>query len=56
MKSSKFLPVAALLAPALLSTLVLLGGALLFAVVIGVSLGALAALRPRLAPLVDTRA
>lgn len=49
-------PVAALLGPALLSTLVLLGGALLLAIGIGVSLGALAALRPRLAPFVDTLA
>lgn len=46
-------PVAALLGPALLSSLELLGLALGLAVICGVSLGALAALRPRAAPLVQ---
>ena len=46
-------PVAALLWPALLSTLALAGTALLIALVTGVALGALAAARPRAAPLVD---
>jgi len=46
-------PVADVLWPALLSTLVLLGFALLIAAVAGIALGALAAVRPRLAPLVD---
>ena len=46
-------PVAALLWPALLSTLALAGTALLVAVVLGVGLGALAASRPRAAPAVD---
>lgn len=45
-------PVAALLGPALLSSLELLGLALTLAIVSGVSLGALAALRPRAAPFV----
>ncbi|WP_421989116.1 ABC transporter permease [Roseococcus sp.] len=43
-------PVAQLLGPALLSSLQLLGLALTLAVLVGVGLGALAALRPRLAP------
>ncbi len=46
-------PVAALLGPALLSTLALAGTALGIALVAGVALGALAASRPRMAPLVD---
>ncbi len=46
-------PVAALLGPALLSTLALAGTALLIALVLGVALGALAASRPRTAPGVD---
>lgn len=46
-------PVAAVLGPALVSTLVLLGGALALAALVGIGLGALAALRPRLAPAVD---
>lgn len=46
-------PVAALLGPALLSSLELLGVALTLAIVAGVSLGALAALRPRAAPFVQ---
>jgi peptide/nickel transport system permease protein len=46
-------PVAALLGPALLSSLALLGLALGLAVVVGVSLGALAALRPAASPLVQ---
>ncbi|MDB5415493.1 MAG: transporter permease [Rubritepida sp.] len=46
-------PVATLLGPALLSSLALLGLALVLAVVSGVGLGALAALRPRAAPLVQ---
>jgi len=49
-------PVAALLGPALLSSLELLGLALVLAVGIGVSLGALAALRPRAAPYVQALA
>ena len=47
------LPVAALLWPALSETLELLGLALTLAIVCGVSLGALAALRPRLSPAVQ---
>lgn len=47
-------PVAEVIAPALLSTLVLLGAALLLAGTIGIALGLLAAARPRLAPIVDT--
>ncbi|WP_027284015.1 ABC transporter permease [Rubritepida flocculans] len=47
------LPVAALLWPALAGTLELLGLALLLAAGLGVGLGALAALRPALAPLVQ---
>jgi peptide/nickel transport system permease protein len=47
------LPVAALLWPALIGTLELLGLALLLAGVCGVGLGAVAALRPRLGPLVQ---
>ncbi len=43
-------PVAALLGPALLSTLALAGSALLIALTLGVALGALAAARPRSAP------
>ena len=46
-------PVGAVLLPALGSTLVLVGVAVLLAAGLGVALGALAALRPRLAPLVD---
>lgn len=46
-------PVAALLGPALLSSLELLGLALVLAIVVGVGLGALAALRPRAAPFVQ---
>lgn len=46
-------PVAALLGPALLSTLALAGSALLIALALGVALGALAASRPRTAPAVD---
>jgi peptide/nickel transport system permease protein len=46
-------PVASLLGPALLSTLELLGMALALAVAVGVALGGLAALRPRLAPAVQ---
>ena len=46
-------PVAALLGPALLSTLALAGTALLIALTLGVALGALAASRPRAAPAVD---
>jgi peptide/nickel transport system permease protein len=46
-------PVAALLGPALLSTLALAGTALVIALLLGVALGALAASRPRTAPAVD---
>jgi peptide/nickel transport system permease protein len=46
-------PVAALLGPALLSTLALAGSALLIALTLGVALGALSATRPRAAPGVD---
>ena len=46
-------PVAALLWPALLSTLALLGWAILIAAGLGVALGVLAALRPRAAPAVQ---
>ncbi len=46
-------PAASVLWPALRSTLVLLGAALALAAVTGIALGALAAVRPRLAPLVD---
>ena len=46
-------PVAQVIWPALLSTLVLLGAALLVAGTIGVGLGLLAAARPRAAPAVD---
>ena len=46
-------PVAQVIGPALLSTLVLLGAALLVAAVVGLALGALAAARPRAAPFVD---
>jgi peptide/nickel transport system permease protein len=46
-------PVAAIIGPALLSTLALLGAALLVAAAIGLALGMLAAARPRAAPLVD---
>jgi peptide/nickel transport system permease protein len=46
-------PVAQVIWPALLSTLVLLGAALVVAGVIGVGLGLLAAARPRTAPAVD---
>lgn len=47
-------PVAQVIWPALLSTLVLLGAALAVAGTIGVGLGLLAAARPRAAPFVDT--
>lgn len=46
-------PVAAIIGPALLSTLALLGVALLVAATFGLALGMLAAARPRAAPLVD---
>ncbi|MBX6376857.1 MAG: ABC transporter permease [Acetobacteraceae bacterium] len=46
-------PAAAVLWPALGSTLVLLGAALTLAAAVGIGLGALAALRPRAAPAVD---
>ena len=46
-------PVARIIGPALLSTLALLGAAVLVSAVVGLSLGALAAMRPRLAPLAD---
>ncbi len=46
-------PVAQVIGPALVSTIALLGAALLVAGVVGVGLGVLAAARPRLAPLVD---
>ena len=46
-------PVASVLGPALVSTLILLGCALALAAGVGIALGALAALRPRLAPAVD---
>ncbi len=46
-------PVAAVIWPALASTLVLLGAALALAGGVGLALGLLAAARPRLAPLVD---
>ncbi|KAA2211853.1 ABC transporter permease [Teichococcus oryzae] len=46
-------PVWRVLWPALLSTLALVGSAVLLAATLGVALGALAALRPRAAPLVD---
>ncbi len=46
-------PVAQVIWPSLLSTLVLLGAALALAGVLGIALGLLAAARPRLAPLVD---
>jgi peptide/nickel transport system permease protein len=46
-------PVAAIIGPALLSTLVLLGAALAVSATIGLALGMLAASRPRAAPLVD---
>jgi peptide/nickel transport system permease protein len=46
-------PVGAVLLPALGSTLVLVGAAVALAAAAGVALGALAALRPRAAPLVD---
>ena len=46
-------PVAALLGPALISSLELLGVALGLAVFVGVGLGAIAAMRPRAAPLVQ---
>jgi peptide/nickel transport system permease protein len=46
-------PVAAIIGPALLSTLVLLGAALLVAAGIGLALGLLAAARPRARPAVD---
>ncbi|HWX51228.1 MAG TPA: ABC transporter permease [Roseomonas sp.] len=46
-------PVTAVLWPALGSTLVLVGSAVAMAAAVGVALGALAALKPRAAPLVD---
>jgi peptide/nickel transport system permease protein len=46
-------PVAQVIAPALVSTLVLLGAALLLAGGVGIALGLLAAARPRAAPFVD---
>ena len=46
-------PVAQIIWPSLLSTLVLLGAALALAAGVGIALGLLAAARPRLAPLVD---
>jgi peptide/nickel transport system permease protein len=46
-------PVAAIIIPALGSTLVLLGAALALAGGVGIALGLVAAARPRLAPLVD---
>jgi peptide/nickel transport system permease protein len=46
-------PVAAVIVPALVSTLVLLGAALLLAGGAGLALGLLAAARPRIAPAVD---
>lgn len=49
-------PVAQVVGPALLSTLALLGAALALAAGVGLALGALAAMRPRLAPLVDALA
>jgi len=47
-------PVAQIIGPALVSTLVLLGAAVAVSALIGLSLGALAAMRPRFAPLADT--
>nr|WP_282571991.1 ABC transporter permease [Roseomonas acroporae] len=49
-------PAAAVLWPALGSTLVLLAASLSLAILVGVGLGALAALRPRLAPFVEALA
>lgn len=49
-------PVVAVLWPALLSTLALVGSAIVIAAAVGVALGGLAALRPRAAPLVDAAA
>ncbi|MGG5819765.1 ABC transporter permease [Falsiroseomonas sp. HW251] len=46
-------PVAQVIAPALASTLVLLGAALVLAALLGIGLGLLAAARPRYAPAVD---
>ena len=46
-------PVAQVIGPALLSTLALLGAALVVAAVLGLALGALAAAQPRTAPFVD---
>ena len=46
-------PVAAIIGPALLSTLALLGAALLVSAAIGLALGMIAAARPRAAPFVD---
>ncbi|WP_338150903.1 ABC transporter permease [Neoroseomonas soli] len=46
-------PVAALLGPALLSTVALAGSALTIALALGIALGALSASRPRTAPAVD---
>jgi peptide/nickel transport system permease protein len=46
-------PVAQIIGPALASTLVLLGAAVAVSAVVGLALGALAAMRPRLAPLAD---
>ena len=49
-------PVAQVIAPALGSTLVLLGAALALSGFVGITLGLIAAARPRLAPLVDALA
>ncbi|NKC33796.1 ABC transporter permease [Falsiroseomonas selenitidurans] len=46
-------PVAQIIGPALLSTLVLLGAAVAVSALVGLSLGALAAMRPRFAPFAD---
>ena len=46
-------PVAQIIGPALVSTLVLLGAAVAVSALVGLSLGALAAMRPRFAPLAD---
>jgi peptide/nickel transport system permease protein len=49
-------PVAQVIGPALLSTLALLGAALVVSAALGLALGALAAARPRAAPFVDALA
>jgi peptide/nickel transport system permease protein len=46
-------PVAQIIGPALLSTLVLLGAAVAVSALLGLALGALAAMRPRFAPFAD---